>query len=98
MGNDAGVRCSGCHHITIKNLSVESSMSAVALFGGDFGFEFAPDEQRRYAHQGYLIDGVKIAAARLYGIVLNGAEDNVYRLAAELRIRFAPRSRSPRTR
>ena len=24
-GNDAGVRCSGCHHITIKNLAVESA-------------------------------------------------------------------------
>ncbi|HTM53322.1 MAG TPA: hypothetical protein VL175_04810 [Pirellulales bacterium] len=78
-GNDAGVRCSGCHHITIRNLTVETAMAAVALFGGDFGFEFAPDEQRREAHAGYLVDGVKIAAARLYGIVMNGAEDNVYR-------------------
>jgi hypothetical protein len=78
-GNDAGVRCSGCHHITIKNLDVETAMAAVALFGGDFGFEFSPDDQRREAHTGYLVDGVKIAAARLYGIVINGAEDNVYR-------------------
>jgi hypothetical protein len=78
-GNDAGVRCSGCHHITIKNLDVETAMSAVALFGGDFGFEFAPDDQRREAHAGYLVDGVRIRAARLYGIVINGAEDNVYR-------------------
>jgi hypothetical protein len=78
-GNDAGVRCSGCHHITIRNLRVETAMSAVALFGGDFGFEFAPDNQRRNAHAGYLIDGVKIQAARLYGIVMNGSEDNVYR-------------------
>ncbi len=78
-GNDAGVRCSGCHHITIRSLSVETAMSAVALFGGDFGFEFAPDDQRREAHSGYLIDGVKIQAARLHGIVMNGAEDNVYR-------------------
>jgi hypothetical protein len=78
-GNDAGVRCSGCHHITIRNLEVKTAMSAVALFGGDFGFEFAPDVQRREAHTGYLIDGVKIQAARLYGIVMNGAEDNVYR-------------------
>jgi len=78
-GNDAGVRCSGCHHITIKNITVETAMAAVALFGGDFGFEFAPDEQRREAHTGYLVDGVKIRSARLYGIVMNGAEDNVYR-------------------
>jgi hypothetical protein len=78
-GNDAGVRCSGCHHITIKNLEVETAMSAVALFGGDFGFEFSPPDQRCFAHMGYLIDGVKIRAARLYGIVMNGAEDNVYR-------------------
>lgn len=78
-GNDAGVRCSGCHHITIKNLSIESAMSAVALFGGDFGFEFAPDDQRREAHTGYVVDGVTIQAAQLYGIVMNGAEDNVYR-------------------
>jgi hypothetical protein len=78
-GNDAGVRCSGCHHITIKDLEIESAMSAVALFGGDFGFEFAPDDERREAHVGYLVDGVKIAEARRYGIVINGAEDNVYR-------------------
>jgi hypothetical protein len=78
-GNDAGVRCSGCHHITIKNLKVETAMSAVALFGGDFGFEFSPNDQRAVAHAAYLIDGVKIEAARLYGIVMNGAEDNVYR-------------------
>ncbi len=78
-GNDAGVRCSGCHHITIRNLEVETAMAAVALFGGDFGFEFSPDAERSVAHQGYLIDGVKIAAARMYGIVMNGAEDNVYR-------------------
>ncbi len=78
-GNDAGVRCSGCHHITIRNLDVEAAMSAVALFGGDFGFEFSPNDQRRVAHTGYLIDGVKIRAARLFGIVMNGAEDNVYR-------------------
>ncbi len=78
-GNDAGVRCSGCHHITIRNLDVETAMSAVALFGGDFGFEFAPNDQRRVAHAGYLIDGVQIRAARLYAIVMNGAEDNVYR-------------------
>ncbi len=78
-GNDAGVRCSGCHHITIRNLEVETAMSAVALFGGDFGFEFSPNDQRSVAHTGYLIDGVKIREARMYGIVMNGAEDNVYR-------------------
>ena len=78
-GNDAGVRCSGCHHITIRSLEVETAMAAVALFGGDFGFEFAPNDQRRVAHAGYLIDGVQIGAARLYAIVMNGAEDNVYR-------------------
>ena len=78
-GNDAGVRCSGCHHITIRNLRVETAMAAVALFGGDFGFEFAPDHERAQAHVGYLVEDVRIAAARLYGIVINGAEDNVYR-------------------
>jgi hypothetical protein len=78
-GNDAGVRCSGCHHITIRNLEIETAMAAVSLFGGDFGFEFSPNDQRSVAHAGYLVDGVKIGAARLYGIVMNGAEDNVYR-------------------
>lgn len=77
--NYAGVRCSGCHHITIKNLEVESAMAAVALFGGDFGFEFSPDDQRSVAHTGYVVDGVKIHEARSIGIVMNGAEDNVYR-------------------
>ena len=62
--NYAGVACSGCHHITIKNLEVESAMAAVALFGGDFGFEFSPDDQRSVAHTGYVVDGVKIHEVR----------------------------------
>jgi hypothetical protein len=78
-GDVSGVRCSGCHHITIKNVQVESATQAINLVGGDFGFEFSPDEQRQEAHTGYLVDGVTIKAARLYGIILDGIEDNVYR-------------------
>ncbi|MFO0944647.1 MAG: hypothetical protein U1D30_01680 [Planctomycetota bacterium] len=78
-GNDAAIRCAGCHHITIRNIDVASAMSAVALFGGDFGFEFAPENERREAHGGYLVENIRIKEARLYGIVMNGAEDNVYR-------------------
>lgn len=78
-GNDAGVRCSACHRITIRNLEVEDAATAVAIFGGDFGYEFARPDLRGLDHQGYLIDGVKIAKARRFGIVLNGMADNIWR-------------------
>lgn len=78
-GNDAGVRCSACHNITIKNVEVEEAATAVAIFGGDLGYEFAREDQRGAAHKGYVIEDVKIAKAHLYGLVLNGAADNVWR-------------------
>ena len=78
-GNDAGVRCSACYNIQIRNLHVASAATAVAIFGGDFGFEFAPISLRPMAHAGYEIDGVVIDTAFRYGIVLNGLADNVYR-------------------
>ena len=78
-GNDAGVRCSACHRITIRNVSVETAATAVAIFGGDLGYEFAPEEQRQFAHAGYVVENVRIASALKYGIVLNGMADNVWR-------------------
>jgi hypothetical protein len=58
---------------------VASAATAVAIFGGDCGFEFAPVSLRPLAHIGYEIDGVTIDTAFRYGIVLNGLADNVYR-------------------
>lgn len=78
-GNDAGVRCSACHNITIRNLYIKEAAAAIALFGGDFGYEVAPNEQRPLTHAGYVIDGVKIDRARKYGLVFNGQADNIYR-------------------
>lgn len=78
-GNDAGVRCSACHRITIRNVEIETAASAVAIFGGDLGYEFAPQEQRAGAHFGYVVDNVRIGAALRYGIVLNGNADNIWR-------------------
>ena len=78
-GNDAGVRCSACYNIRIRNVHVASAATAVAIFGGDCGFEFAPISLRPMAHTGYEIDGVVIDTAFRYGIVLNGLADNVYR-------------------
>ena len=78
-GNDAGVRCSACYNIRIRNVRVASAATAVAIFGGDCGFEFAPIPLRPLAHTGYEIDGVAIDTAFRYGIVLNGLADNVYR-------------------
>lgn len=77
--NDAGVRCSACYNIRIRNVHVESAAAAVAIFGGDCGFEFAPEELRPLAHTGYEIDGLSIDKAFRIGIVLNGLSDNVYR-------------------
>ena len=77
--NDAGVRCSACYNIRIRNVHVASAAAAVAIFGGDCGFEFAPKELRPLAHTGYEIDGLSINNAFRIGIVLNGLSDNVYR-------------------
>ncbi len=77
--NDAGIRCSACYNIRLRNVHVESAATAIAIFGGDCGFEFAPKELRPLAHTGYEIDGVTIARAFRVGMVLNGLSDNVYR-------------------
>ncbi len=78
-GNDAAVRCSACHDITIRNVEVEEAGVAVAIFGGDFGYEFARNDQREFQHRGYLVENVRIGNAHIFGIVLNGAADNIYR-------------------
>lgn len=77
--NDAGVRCSACYNIRIRNVHVASAAAAVAIFGGDCGFEFAPKELRPLAHTGYEIQGLFIDKAFRIGMVLNGLSDNVYR-------------------
>ncbi|MFN7769352.1 MAG: hypothetical protein ACK5UC_19305 [Planctomycetaceae bacterium] len=78
-GNDAGIRCSACDHITIRDLRVESAAAALAIFGGDLGYEFAREDSRDRAHQGYDVDGVRIDRAGIFGLVLNGLADNVWR-------------------
>jgi hypothetical protein len=83
-GNDAGVRCSACHDITIRNVTVAEAATAVAIFGGDCGYEFAREDQREFQHVGYVIENVKIDRALLYGLVLNGAADNLYRASRNL--------------
>lgn len=78
-GNDAGVRCSACHNITIRNVKVAEAATAVAIFGGDLGYEFAREDQRKLQHTGYRIEDVQIERAGICGLVLNGSADNVYR-------------------
>ena len=77
--NDAGVRLSACHRITIRNLAVDTAASAIAIFGGDFGYEFAPKEYRDLAHFGHIVEGVRITNALRFGLVLNGLADNIWR-------------------
>ena len=77
--NDAGVRCSACYNIRIRNVHVASAAAGVAIFGGDCGFEFAPKELWPLAHTGYEIDALSIDKAFRIGMVLNGLSDNVYR-------------------
>lgn len=77
--NDAGVRMSACHNITVRDVQVESAASAVMIVGGDCGYEYARAEERRFAHRGYRIERVTIDRALRYGIVLNGLADNVWR-------------------
>jgi hypothetical protein len=78
-GNDAGVRCSACHNITIRNVEIAEAATAVAIFGGDLGYEFAREDQREFQHVGYRIENIGIQRALIYGLVLNGSADNVYR-------------------
>ncbi|MFM8222424.1 MAG: hypothetical protein ACKOJF_26260 [Planctomycetaceae bacterium] len=78
-GNDAGLRCSACHRITVRRVHVEEAAVAVALFGGDLGYEFALPDQRDQAHRGYDLAGIGIERATHFGIVLNGLADNVWR-------------------
>lgn len=78
-GNDAGARCSACHNITLRDIHVAEAATAVAIFGGDLGYEFAREDQRPFAHTGYHIEDVRIDKALLYGLVLNGSADNIYR-------------------
>lgn len=77
--NDAGVRCSACHDITIRDVEIEAAATAIAIFGGDLGYEFARQDQRDAAHQRYLIEDITIQQAFRCGLVLNGASDNVWR-------------------
>lgn len=78
-GNDSAVRCSACHNITIRNIKAKTAGSAVSIWGGDSGYEHAPEEYRHIGHTGYIIENVAIENAKYYGIVLNGDADNVTR-------------------
>ncbi len=71
--------CSACHNITIRNVHVEEAGVAVAIWGGDCGYEFAREADRSLQHSGYVVDNVTIDRALLFGLVLNGSADNVYR-------------------
>ena len=77
--NNAGVRTSACHRITIRNIDIDTAATAVMIVGGDLGYEFAREDQRDSAHSGYLIDGVRINNALRFGLVLNGLADNIWR-------------------
>jgi len=82
--NDAGIRCSACHRVSIKNVEIEEAACAVAIWGGDFGYEFAPDDQYAVAHTGSRIENVTIHKAQRFGLVLNGSSDNVFRARRDL--------------
>ena len=82
--NDAGIRCSACHRVSIKNVEIEEAACAVAIWGGDLGYEFAPNDQYAVAHTGYHIENVTIRKAQRFGLVLNGSSDNVFRARRDL--------------
>ncbi len=77
--NDAGVRGSACHRITIRNVSVKSAATAVAIFGGDCGYEYARTDLRDDEHSGYVVQNVAIEKSLRFGLVLNGTSDNIVR-------------------
>lgn len=77
--NDAGVRLSACHNITVRDVQIEAAASAVMIVGGDCGYEYSRPDQRPFAHQGYRIERVTIDRALRFGLVFNGLADNVWR-------------------
>ncbi|WP_157605400.1 hypothetical protein [Schlesneria paludicola] len=77
--NDAGVRISACHNITVRDVEIETATTAVMIVGGDLGYEYARQDQREFAHRGHVIENVRIKKALLFGLVFNGLADNVWR-------------------
>lgn len=86
--SDAGVRCSACHRITIRNISIDTSATAIAIWGGDCGYEFARDDQRNSEHSGYILENITIKNALRFGLILNGTADNIIR--AERNLGYKP--------
>lgn len=77
--NDAGVRISACHNITVRDVEIETATTAVMIVGGDLGYEYARKDQREFAHRGHVIENVRIKKALRFGLVFNGLADNVWR-------------------
>jgi hypothetical protein len=86
--SDAGVRCSACHRITIRNVSIDTAATAIAIWGGDCGYEFARDDQRNSEHIGYVLENITIQNALRFGLILNGTADNIVR--AERNLGYKP--------
>lgn len=86
--SDAGVRCSACHRIVIRNVMIITAATGVAIWGGDCGYEFARDDQRNSEHTGYVLKNITIQNALRFGLILNGTADNIVR--AERNLGYKP--------
>jgi hypothetical protein len=75
----SGLRTAGCYNMKIENLVVDEAGVGVYITPGDDGFEFSLPPQRPYANKGYVINGVTISEAHVYGMIIDGLADNLYR-------------------
>lgn len=77
-----GVRLSGVHDITVRDVVVkETTEAAFYHTAGDLGYEFARPQDRARAHRGIVLEGLHAARAGSYLIRTDSYADNVGRAA-----------------
>lgn len=88
-----GIRLSGVHDVTVSGVEIASVTEAGILHtAGDFGYEFARAADQRRAHQGIIIENVRVEHADGGSILRSDSfADNIARAAvAGYRPRRAP--------
>lgn len=77
--DNAGIRTSATHNITIRNVSINEAAAGIVFRAGDVGYEFAQNHIRGHAHKGMVLENFTIYNAHRKGVIVDGVADNVYR-------------------
>ncbi len=75
----AGIRTAGCYNFTMRNITVASARTGIAVRPGDLGFEFALMADRVLAHENYSLSNFTLSNIRGKGLILDGLSDNIWR-------------------